>query len=221
MTQKTKLTIGIVALASAAMVLSRVLEFPAIEVAAKMTASSAFVALALMLRAWHSRYGRLLLTGLVLSWFGDLLLAGATESLFLFGLGSFLLAHMAYTTAFMSLGIKRSWALGALVPVAVLSIGAALWLAPFVPTEMAVPVKVYTAVISLMVIAAVGARGHGAPLFIPVGAVLFYLSDLSVAAGQFVQTDFPNYLWGLPFYFGAQVLLALSVGKLPSAPEKR
>lgn len=180
-------------------------------VAAKMTASSAFVALALMLGAWHSRYGRLILAGLVLSWCGDLFLAGSTENLFLFGLGSFLLAHVAYTSAFVSMGINFNWALGALVPVAVLSVGAAIWLTPFVSVEMTIPVRVYTAVISLMVVAAWGARGSGGPWLISVGAVLFYLSDLSVAAGQFVPTDFPNYLWGLPFYFSAQVLLALSV----------
>jgi len=184
-----------------------------------MTASSAFVVLALMLGAGRSRYGRLILTGLVLSWFGDLFLAAATERLFLFGLISFLLAHIAYTSAFISFGISRNWTLGALVPIALLSIGSAIWLEPFVPAEMAVPVKVYTVVISLMAIAAVGTRGRRAPLLIPVGAVLFYFSDLSVAAGQFVQTDFPNYLWGLPFYFCAQVLLALSVGKLISVSE--
>jgi uncharacterized membrane protein YhhN len=76
---------------------------------------------------------------------------------------------------------------------------------------MLIPVRSYTFVITLMVIAAFGARGAGAPVLLPLGASLFYLSDLSVAAGQFVQPAFPNYVWGLPFYFGGQVLLAMSV----------
>ena len=211
MAQKTKLTIGVVIAATITMVTCRLLEIPLVEVAAKMTASSAFVALALMLRAHRSRYGRLILAGLVLSWCGDLFLAGSAENLFVYGLGSFLLAHIAYTSAFASMGIKFEWALGALIPIAALSVGTAIWLASYVPHELAIPVRIYTAVISLMVIAAAGARGAGASLLIPVGAVLFYFSDLSVAAGQFVQPDFPNYVWGLPFYFGAQVMLALSV----------
>jgi uncharacterized membrane protein YhhN len=211
MIQKTKLTMGIVAVAAAVMVSSRLLALPILETAAKMTASSAFVALALMLGATRGRYGRLLLVGLVLSWFGDLFLAGSTDTLFLFGLVSFLLAHVAYTSAFISLGLRGNWILGALVPVTIFSVTAALWLAPFVPAEMATPVNVYIAVISVMVVAATGAHGNGATVLIPVGAILFYFSDLSVSAGQFVQPDFPNFVWGLPFYFGAQVLLALSV----------
>jgi len=214
--KKTKIAVGVVVLATVTMVGSRLLEFPWIEVAAKMTASSAFVVLAVILGAGRSRYGCLILTGLVLSWFGDMFLAAATERFFLFGLASFLLAHVAYTSAFVSVGINRNRALGALAAVALLSTGSALWLDPFVPAEMAIPVRIYTVVISLMVVAAAGSRGGS--LLIPVGAVLFYFSDLSVAAGQFVQTGFPNYLWGLPFYFCAQVLFALSVGKFQPGP---
>lgn len=218
MTQKTKLTIAIIIAATITMVICRLLEIPPVEITAKMTASSAFVALALMLCAHRSRYGRMILAGLVLSWCGDLFLAGSAENLFVYGLGSFLLAHIAYTSAFVSVGIKFKWALGALVPIVALSVGMAIWLASYVPDELAIPVRVYTAVISLMVITAAGARGAGATLLIPVGAILFYLSDLSVAAGQFVQADFPNYVWGLPFYFSAQVLLALSVRTSSAAP---
>lgn len=219
MTQKTKLTIGMVAVATVTMIAARLTDVAWLEVGAKMTASTAFVTLALMLGATQSRYGRLVLVGLVLSWCGDLFLAGSSEDWFQFGLGSFLLAHIAYTSAFVIRGIKINWALGALLPVAVLSVGSALWLAPFVPAGLAIPVNVYTAVISLMVVAACGTRGLGAPFIIPIGAVLFYFSDLSVAAGQFAQTDFPNYAWGLPFYFSAQVLLALSVHETFAPPD--
>ena len=46
------------------------------------------------------------------------------------------------------------------------------------------------------------------------GAVLFLLSDLSVARDRFVAPGFVNRLWGLPFYYGGQVLLAASVARL-------
>jgi uncharacterized membrane protein YhhN len=76
---------------------------------------------------------------------------------------------------------------------------------------MTVPVRIYTLVISIMVITAISSRKPGVTLLVPVGALLFYFSDLSVATAQFVQTEFPHYVWGLPFYFAGQTLLALSV----------
>jgi hypothetical protein len=45
------------------------------------------------------------------------------------------------------------------------------------------------------------------------GAVLFFLSDLSVAALRLVQTDLPTYTWGLPLYYAGQVCLALSTSQ--------
>jgi hypothetical protein len=43
-------------------------------------------------------------------------------------------------------------------------------------------------------------------------AVAFYLSDVSVARDRFVAPGFGNRIWGLPLYYGAQVLFALSTG---------
>jgi uncharacterized membrane protein YhhN len=74
-------------------------------------------------------------------------------------------------------------------------------------------VRLYTIVISSMVIAAIGTRGKGGPVLILVGALLFFLSDLSVAALRLVQTDFPTYVWGLPLYYAGQLCLALSVSQ--------
>ena len=211
--------IGVVAAATISMVLSNLLEMGTLSIVSKMTASSAFVALALAGGAFQTLYGRIVLLALALSWFGDLLLAGQSDQLFLFGLVSFLLAHVAYIAAFSVRGINRNWILIAFVPIALVSVTVSVWLVAFVPTNMVIPVRVYTLVISLMVIAAFGTRGAGAPLLVPIGALLFYCSDLSVATGQFVQTDFPNYVWGLPFYFGGQVLLALSTRTAIDLPD--
>jgi uncharacterized membrane protein YhhN len=203
--------VGIIALATVSMVVSNLLDMSTLSLANKMTESSSFVALALVAGATGTRYGRVVLIALAFSWLGDLLLAGRSEKLFLFGLVSFLLAHVAYIAAFSVRGINWKWSLVALVPIILVSTSVCIWLAAFVPVEMAIPVRTYTLVISLMVIAAFGARGAGATVLVPIGALLFYFSDLSVAAGQFVQADFPNYVWGLPFYFTGQTLLALSV----------
>lgn len=214
--RKSIIAIAVVAAAAITMVVSNLLALETLSVISKMSASSAFIALALTAGALQSLYGRIVIAALSLSWIGDLLLAGGSEQLFLFGLISFLLAHVAFVVAFSVHGIKLNSALVAGIPIAALSIAVSLWLSTYVPADMVIPVRVYTLVISIMVITAFGARGAGAPLLIPVGALLFYFSDLSVATGQFVQTDFPNYVWGLPFYFSGQVLLALSVRGIKS-----
>lgn len=73
------------------------------------------------------------------------------------------------------------------------------------------PVIVYVIVITSMVALAFGCIGSGGTGAIAVGAVLFYLSDISVAHGQFIESDFPMYVWGLPCYFAGQLFLAVSV----------
>jgi len=94
-----------------------------------------------------------------------------------------------------------------------LAIAITVWLAPHIPSALVIPVRAYTTVISLMVIAAFGTRGRGASILIVAGAAMFFLSDLSVAALRLVQTDFPTYVWGLPLYYAGQVCLALSTSQ--------
>lgn len=193
------------------LVVALLLEHAEIAAAAKLTASSAFVLLAISAGALRSRYGAILLAGLVLSWFGDAFLIGTTKRWFLLGLASFLLAHIAYVTAFVTAGVERRFTLGAAIPVVVIAAGVLLWLQPFLPPDLAGPVRFYTAVISLMVITAFGTLGAGATPLIVSGACLFYLSDLSVAALRFTEPAFPTYVFGLPLYYAAQICLAFSI----------
>ncbi len=181
--------------------------------AAKFVASSAFVALALRGGATRSAFGRLILVGLLLSWFGDMFLIGASRTAFLAGLVAFLLAHVAYVSAFVRHGYHRGWAIVAAIPITAIAIAVWAWLAPYVADDMSVPVRAYIAVISLMVVFAIATRGRGGPWLIVAGAVLFFLSDLSVAALRLVQTSYPTYVIGLPFYYAGQVCLALSVSQ--------
>lgn len=204
--------VAVCVLACATLVASRFLDIPSAVVLAKLIASSSFIALAISVGAMHSLFGRLLFAGLVLSWIGDMLLLGASARLFLAGLIAFLLAHLLYVSSFVVRGINWRWAIAAGIPVVLFSVAMSLWLTPHVPASMQLPVWLYTAVISVMVSSAFGTRGAGAVLAIPAGALLFYLSDLSVAAGQFMRPEFPNYVWGLPFYYAGQMLLAGSAG---------
>ncbi len=219
LSKSTRLWIGVTIAGATVLVICNLMGLALPGAVAKLTASTAFIATAISVGAARWNYGRIMLVGLVLSWFGDAFLIGSSEPLFLCGLVSFLLAHVAYCVAFGVRGVRPAWVAGSFVVVAGVSLGAMTWLAPYVSDDMIIPVRVYTAVISLMVVLAFGSRGAGATMLIPIGAVLFYLSDLSVSAGQFVKPDFPNYVWGLPFYFGGQVLLALSARQTDGASE--
>lgn len=179
----------------------------------KMIASGAFVVLVFQVGGLGSSYGRLILLGLVFSWFGDAFLIGETQTFFLLGLGAFLLAHVTYIAAFIVKGVDAKWTASAALPIVAIALAVSVWLAPHVPPDLVIPVRVYTTAISLMVIAAFGTRGRGASILILTGAVLFFLSDLSVAALRLVETDFPTYIWGLPLYYAGQVCLAASTSQ--------
>jgi uncharacterized membrane protein YhhN len=202
---------GLCAAGCIVLVAALLLDQLVIAAGAKLVASSAFVLLANGAGAVASRYGALILAGLVFSWFGDAFLIGTSQHWFQLGLASFLFAHVAYVTAFVSAGTERRWALAAAVPVTLIAAGVLVWLQPQLPPALVWPVRLYTAVISLMVVAAFGTRGAGATPLIVVGACLFYLSDLSVASLRFADPPFPTYVLGLPLYYTAQVCLAFSV----------
>lgn len=202
--------VTLTSLACVALVLLLLLDYAVASAMAKIVASSAFVATAVRVGALHSLFGRFVLLGLVFSWFGDAFLIGKSHAAFLLGLGAFLFAHLFYIGAFAIRGINMRWAALGALPVAATAITVSLWLAPHVAADMTVPVRAYTVVISLMLITAIGTRGRGAPGIILAGALLFFVSDLSVAALRLVDSDYRTYVWGLPFYYAGQTLLALS-----------
>lgn len=209
--RRVPVLVGSALIACVALVASQWFDIRAAAIVSKALASTLFIATALLSGARRSRYGRIVLAGLTFSWFGDLFLLGTGQGFFLAGLVSFLLGHIAYVFAFSAHGLNDKWTLSAFLPIAATSLAVTVWLTPYLPEDMIIPVRVYTFVISLMVITAFGARGAGGPLLIPAGALLFYFSDLSVAAMQFTEPSFPTYVWGLPFYYTGQLLLAMSV----------
>jgi len=206
-----RIWISVTVVACLSLVLSQLGDLDIAAIVSKLAASSGFLAVAASSGAFQSRYGKVLFAGLVLSACGDVFLLGSTQQLFLLGLVSFLFAHLAYVAAFVTWGISYRWSLLAAVPIVIVSLAVSIWLTPYVAGGMMLPVRIYTLVITMMVIAGFGARGAGGPGLIPLGALLFYVSDLSVAAGRFIQPEFPNYVWGLPLYYAGQVFLALSV----------
>jgi uncharacterized membrane protein YhhN len=78
---------------------------------------------------------------------------------------------------------------------------------------MKAPVIAYMVVISAMVALSIGTVALLGNALIVVGAVAFYLSDISVARERFVASTWTNRAWGLPLYFGAQLVLAWCAGR--------
>ncbi len=177
----------------------------------KMTASTAFLAIAYLGGALDTSYGRWVFFALILCWIGDLLLAYEDKILFLVGLFSFLGAHGVLLIAFVRMGFEPLWAIaaaaGTLVPASLI----VPWLRPHVPREMKAPVYAYMVIISAMVALAAGAVGAGGPLILLPGAVLFYVSDIFVARQRFVRPGFSNFILGLPQYYAAVWCFAISI----------
>ena len=205
--------IVITALAALALVYFLRMSWAQAAAAAKFVASCGFLATAVSVGALRHGFGRIVFVGLLLSMSGDMFLIGQSQRNFLLGLTSFLLAHIAYITAFVTAGLNRKWALRAAVPVIAIAVLVLAWISPNVAPYLATPVYIYTAVISLMVIAAFGARGAGASKLIVAGALMFFVSDLSVAAQRIVQSDFPTIIWGLPLYYAGQLCFALGAAQ--------
>ena len=132
-------------------------------------------------------YRRWISLGLIFSLVGDVLLAWPGD-LFIFGLGAFLLAHLAYLKAYFS-DCRRL----ALLPlVLALGVGAVLLsiLISHGLGELLVPVVVYALVISAMLWRALARLGTAVPkrssLLAAVGAGLFVCSDTLIGINRFV-----------------------------------
>ena len=184
----------------------------------KMSTSTGFLAMAIAAGAFQTPYGRMVFLALFFSWWGDLFLISHQEKLFLMGLVAFFLGHAGFAGAFLVHGVDWKYT--------VLSIGIGIlpvllvisWLNPHLGS-MRIPVYAYMAIITLMVALSIGAWGRGATLLLVVGAVLFYCSDIFVARERFVtQTPWNRHL-GLPLYYAAQMVLAISIARVNAAQD--
>lgn len=155
-----------------------------------------------------------ILIGLLFSLGGDLaLMFPQNRKAFMIGLALFLLAHVAYTVVFVLVGSLSAWDL--LSAVVLLAVGAAFCrlIQPNLGA-MRMPVLVYMVIISLMVNRAVSTLaspqvGLSQALLIVFGAILFYISDLILAAGRFWK-PWKYHRISLAFYYSGQLLIALS-----------
>ncbi len=177
----------------------------------KGIASSAFVGAGIAAGAFASGYGRLVLLALAFSWLGDLLLIPKNRRhFFLLGMASFLLAHLAYCAAFISRGISTTAIALASAAMAVVALALYRWLGPSLSGAFKFAVPAYILAISCMTVLAASASAIMRDPLPLVGAILFAASDAAVARDRFVAPAWPNRAVGLPLYYAAQLLMAMT-----------
>lgn len=174
------------------------------------------VALLLWLRgAPAGAYRRWIVVGLLLSLLGDVLLSWPSD-LFVFGLGAFLLAHLAYLVAY--LGDTRR--LAPLALLAAVVVGAAMFsvLAGNGLGPLLIPVALYALTISAMLWRAL-ARLRVATVpprsawLAAGGAALFVLSDSLIGINRFVAPfDAAPYAIILTYWVGQWGIAASAFG---------
>lgn len=179
--------------------------------AGKLAASTAFVILAVANGAANSAYGQRILIALILSLLGDMLLLSLRQSFLLAGISAFFLAHVAFAAAFYSQSASAvvfavSCGLLIIVGVAFLT-----WLWRYLDRFNRVAVPVYLVAIATMVSLAFAVSFQATSVTLAVAATSFAASDVSVALDRFVERKIANKIWGIPLYYAAQIMLAVSV----------
>lgn len=209
--------IAVCLVACAALMYAEYRGFGALRVGAKLVASSAFVILALPALGMGP-FQNWMVLGIVLGAIGDAALLGRSNRAFLGGLAAFLGGHVAYVIALAQLESPTYWIIyaGRLGILALAGGAIALsWLWQHLGA-FKVPVVIYVAAIVAMVVGAFAVQSTGglpAPErdYLALGAALFFLSDLAVARDKFVTRELRNKAWGLPAYYGAQLLIASAI----------
>ena len=160
------------------------------------------------------------LVALALSLAGDIFLM-LPQDLFVAGLASFLLAHIAYVVAFNAHSAPP-FAITVLAAIAVGLVAYALFdrmrrgMIEKGQREFVVPVAIYVVAIGAMVVSAIATAGRpewsaaNSALAI-VGAISFMASDSMIGWNRFVR-EFPNAnVWIMATYHVGQVLLVLGL----------
>lgn len=164
-----------------------------------------------------------LLTALLFSWIGDvvLLFADIAEIYFILGLVAFLISHIAYCVLFNKqitgeIQInKLFFGIGSLL-IAFYLIGMVLFLMPSLG-DLKIPVIIYAAVISTMLLFAFNGyliwKKPGS-LYVFLGAVIFVISDSILAIAKFHTPIEKSSFFIMLTYLVAQYLLVVGILKL-------
>ncbi len=159
--------------------------------------------------------------GILLSLVGDVLLMISLDKFFLAGLAAFLLAHMAYIVGFNN-PIPGMDFFGIVFAV-MIGLGGARIIRRILDRlpatgqgQMRIPIIVYSAVISVMLLSAMMklvdiSWNAGAAALVSVGAFLFYLSDIILAWNKFVTPIKGGRIYNIAAYHLGQIALIAGV----------
>lgn len=158
-----------------------------------------------------SLYGMWILLGIGFALCGDLALVFPGKIPFLLGMAFFLGTHIFYLFALLGrpLELHLFWA-GAL-PFLGLGIFLFFRYRRRIERGFHLPLWIYALALIAMVGCALASLRNPGGTWIAMGAILFAISDLFVARDAFLAPAFRNKVIGLPLYFLAQVLIALSL----------
>jgi uncharacterized membrane protein YhhN len=159
--------------------------------------------------------------GILLSLAGDVFLLISLDRLFLAGLVAFLLAHLAYLVGF-NIPIPEISAWGFVLAVIVGLGGVRVIrriIAPLTASgqsRMRMPIIIYGAVISLMLLSAMMKMtditwNASAATLVGVGAFLFYVSDIILAWHKFVAPIQHGRIYNIGAYHLGQIMLIAGV----------
>jgi uncharacterized membrane protein YhhN len=153
------------------------------------------------------------ITALAFSLLGDIFLMVGLPSLFLLGLGSFLLTHLFYINIFRRKATFKPVVIAAFL--AIVTIFFFTVLKPNVPADFLLPVFIYMLVITAMGITASSVQSKNQTTsLLAVGAVLFIISDSLIAIDKFVgDIPLPTLLI-MSTYGVAQLLITKSYLKI-------
>ena len=177
---------------------------------AKPTAMVLMIA-AVITREGQSEVKRLVIGALTASLVGDTLLLRPT--LFLPGLIAFLIAHGFYIAA-LTRGVGFLPSRAALAAIAGFAGCILLFVWPGVGVDLKAPVVGYVIVIALMAAQASGRASvlrDRAAVAVAAGALMFMVSDATIALTKFSRVDWALDQWTLPTYYVAQGLIAFFI----------
>ena len=164
-----------------------------------------------------SRLSWLVVSAVVFSWFGDLFLMfqSQMENLFVFGLGSFLIAHLFYIFAYSTATNKNVYVpigrfIGFRLVFLIVYGGGLVFIIRDQLGDMLLPVAAYTTVIIAMGISAVLRKGKTTDssfIMVYSGALLFIMSDSMIAITRFSHPLVQSDLLIMATYIAAQFLI--------------
>lgn len=159
--------------------------------------------------------------GIIFSLAGDVLLMISLDRMFIFGLVSFLFAHIAYLAGFQN--ELRTVSFWSVLLIFIIAVNALRLMRRIISAmrangqdRLVNPVIVYSSVISVMLYAAMTTLSNpewkaGASLLVGLGAFLFYASDLVLAWNKFVAPIKNGCMLNIGLYHLGQIGLIAGV----------